>query len=59
MNGLSLGDPMLAYFYMGSFSYTSRAGFNFINALSLRDRMLAYFYRGSFSYTSRAGLTFI
>ena len=50
---------MLAYFYMGSFSYTSRAVFNFINALSLRDRMLAYFYRGSFSYTSRAGLTFI
>ena len=44
---------------LGSFSYTSRAGFNFMNGLSLRDPMLAYFYRGSFSYTSRAGLTFI
>ena len=44
---------------LGSFSYTSRAGFNFMNGLSLRDLMLPYFYRGSFSYTPRAGFTFI
>ena len=37
---------MLASFLSGSFSYTSRAGFNFMNGLSLRDPMLAYFYRG-------------
>ena len=43
----------------GSFSYTPRAGFNFMNGLSLRDPMLPYFCRGSFSYTSRASLTFI
>ena len=28
---------------LGSFSYTSRAGFNFMNGLSLRDSMLPYF----------------
>ena len=61
IGGVSLTHPVLAsllfrefllhipcwlHFYLESFSYTSRVGFNFINALSLRDPMLAYFFIG-------------
>ena len=38
--------PCWLYFYVGSFSYTSHAGFVFLNL-------------GSFSYTSHAGFIFI
>ena len=62
--GASLTD-----FYVGSFSYTSRAGFIFMRRVSLTHPVLASFlcgdfllhipcwlnfYAGSFSYTSRA-----
>ena len=60
-------------FYLGSFSYTSRAGFIFIRGVPLTHPVLAsflsgefllhipcclHFYSGSFSYTSRAGFFF-
>ena len=35
--------PCLLHFYLGSFSYTSRAGFNFISWLSLTHLMLVSF----------------
>ena len=62
--------PCWIHFYLGSFSYTSRAGFICIWGVSLthpvlvlilsRDLLLhipcwLHFYQGSFSYTSRAG----
>ena len=61
-------------FFLGSSSYSSRAGFIFIWGVSLTHPELGlvlstdlllhircwfYIYRGSFSYTSRAGLIFI
>ena len=87
--GVSLTHPMLTLFlygefllhiprwrqfYLGSFSYTSRAYFIFIWGVSLTHPVLAlilsadfllhilcwfHFYRGSFSYTSPAGFIFI
>ena len=66
--------PCLLHFYLGSFSYTSRAGFNFISWLSLTHLMLVsflpwefllyitswlHFYLGIFSYTSRSGFIFM
>ena len=66
--------PCLLHFYLGSFSYTSRAYFIFIWGVSLTHPVLAlilsadfllhiscwfHFYRGSFSYTSPAGFIFI
>ena len=52
--------PCWLHFYLGSFSYTSRAGFNYISALSLtHPRLASFFSSGSFSYTSRAGFIFI
>ena len=66
---------LVSFFYLGSFSYTSRAGFIFISGVSLTHPVLAsflsgefflhipccfvLFYVGSFSYTSRAGFTFM
>ena len=46
MGEFLLHIPCWLNVYLGSFSYTSRAGFNFMNGLSLGDPMLAYFYRG-------------
>ena len=70
-----LTHPVLNSFYLGSFSYTSHAGFlNFYFRVSLTHPMLAsllsgefllhipcwvHFYMGSFSYTSHAGVIFI
>ena len=52
--------PCWLHFYVGSFSYTSLAGFVFILGVSLTHPELVYlFYGGSFSDTSRAGFTFI
>ncbi len=66
--------PCWLDFYVGSFSYTSRAGFIFIWRVSLTHPVLAsflsgefllhipcwlHFYVGSFSYTSRANFVFI
>ena len=63
--------PCWLHFYLGSFSYTSPAGFIFIWGVSLTHPMLVsflsgefllhtpcwfHFHRGSFSYTSRAVL---
>ena len=65
---------MLASFYIGNLSYTSRTGFILIWGVSLTHPMLAlflcgefllyipcclHFYAGSFSYTSRAVFIFI
>ena len=65
---------LIFLFYLGSFSYTSRAGFIFIWGVSLTRPMLAsflcgefllhipcwlHFYLRSFSYTSRAGFIFV
>ena len=88
IKGVSLTHPVLApflsgvfllhipcwlQFYLGSFSYTSHAGFTIIWGVSLTHPMLAlilsgefllhipcwlHFYLGSFSYTSRAGFKF-
>ena len=43
---------MIALFFVGSFSYTSRAGFIFNWGVSLTHPMIALFFVGSFSYTS-------
>ena len=66
--------PCWLHFYVGSFSYTSRAGFIFMWGVSLTHPVLAsflcgefllhipcwlHFYVGSFSYTSRAGFIFM
>ena len=66
--------PRWRQFYLGSFSYTSRAYVIFIWGVSLTHPVLAlillayfllhiscwfHFYLGSFSYTSRAGFIFI
>ena len=74
IRGVSLTHPVLAlvssgefllhiprwcHFYLGCFSYTSRAGFNFISGLSLTYPCWLNFYLGSFSYTSRAGFMFM
>ena len=73
MLGVVLTHPMLC-FYVGSFSYTSRAAFIFIWGVSLTHPMLAsflsgefllhipcylHFYLGSFSYKSHANVIFI
>ena len=65
--------PCWFHFYVGSVSYTSRAGFVFIWGVSLTHPALAsflcsefhlhipcwlHFYLGSFSYTSHAGFFF-
>ena len=65
---------MLASFYVGSFSYTSLAGFIFMWGVSLTHPMLAsflsgqfplhipscvHFYLASLCYTSHAGFTFL
>ena len=65
---------MLASFYVGSFSYTSLAGFIFMWGVSLTHPMLAsflsgqfplhipscvHFYLASVCYTSHAGFTFL
>ena len=47
------------HFYLGSFSYTSRAGFILCGEFLLRIPCLLPFYLGSFSYTSHAGFIFI
>ena len=62
------------FFYVGSFSYTSRAGFIFMWGVSLTHPVLdllfcgefllhipcsLHFNLGSFSYTSHAGFTFL
>ena len=49
--------PCWLHIYLGSFSYTSRAGFNFIMEL-LHIPCCLYFYRRSFSYTSHADFVF-
>ena len=66
--------PAMHYLYLGSFSYTSRAGFICIWGVSLKHPMLAsflsgefllhipssfHFFLGNFSYTSHAGFIFI
>ena len=66
--------PCWLPFYLGSFSYTSRAGFSLIHWPSLTHPMLVLylpgefllhipcwlnFYLGSFSYTSHAGFIFM
>ena len=66
--------PCWFIFIIGSFSYTSRAGFLFIRRVSLTHPKLAsflsgkyllhipfwlHFYPGSFSYTSHAGFNLI
>ncbi len=65
--------PYWLHFYLGSFSDTSRTGFNVISGLSLTHPMpisflsrafllhipfWLHYYFGSFSYTSRTGFTF-
>ena len=69
-----LHNPCWLPFYLGSFSYTSHAGFIFMWRVSLTHPVLAlilsanfllhipcwlHFYLGSFSYTSRAGFIFM
>ena len=50
---VSLTHPVLASFFnLGSFSYTSRAGF-------FSSFFFLSFFQGIFSYTSRAGFIFI
>ena len=49
----------LTHFYLGSFSYTSRASLIFILEVSLTHPVLASFYLGSFSHTSHTGFVFI
>ena len=66
--------PCWLHFYLGGFSYTSRAGFTFIWGVSLTYPMLVaflcgefllhipwwlHFYTGNFSFTSRAGFIFM
>ena len=59
--GVSLTHPMLAFllllfvflFNLGSFSYTSHAGFIFMWEFLLHIPCRLHFYLGSFSYTSR------
>ena len=52
--------PCSLCFYVGSFSYTSHAGFTFIWGVSLTHPMLASFYNlGRFSYTSHAAFIFL
>ena len=59
LSGESLKHPMLLYFSLGSFSYTSKAGINLIWGVSLTYPLPASFYVGSFSYTSRSAFNFI
>ena len=49
--------PCWLHFYLGSFSYTPRAGFIFMRTVSYTSHADS-FYAGSFSYTSRAGFSF-
>ena len=49
--------PCWLQFYLRSFSYTSRAGFNFIWGVSFTHPELTL-YAGVFSYTSRASFLF-
>ncbi len=52
--------PWWLPFYMGSFSYTSRAGFfSYLVRFSNTSHAGFFSYLGRFSYTSRAGFTFI
>ena len=52
--------PCWLHFYLGSFCYTSHAGFIFLWGVSLTHPMRASIFNlGSFSYTSRAGFIFI
>ena len=54
------GGVLLHHFYLGSFPYTSRAGFNFMWGVSLTHPMLAFLFSvGSFSYKSHAGFIFL
>ena len=46
-------------FYLGIFSYTSRAGFIFIGEFLLHISCWLHYYLGSFSYRSHAGFTFL
>ena len=72
--GVSLTHPVLAlfvsgefllhipcwlYFSVGSFSYTSLAGFIFIWGFLLHIPCWFHFYLGSFSYTSHASFIFL
>ena len=53
--------PCWIYFSVGSFYYTSHAGFIFLWGVSLTHPMLAsflFFNLGSLPYTSRAGFIF-
>ena len=74
MWGVSLTHPVLAsilsgefllhipcwlQFYLGSFSYTSRAGFICMREFLLHILSWLHLYAGSFSYTSHAGFFFI
>ena len=64
MQGVSLTHAVLAFFffffYLGSFSYSSHAGFYFLSAeLLLHISCWLHFCLESFSYTSGDGLIFI
>ena len=50
-----LHTPCWLYFSLGSFSYTSHAGFIFYGEFLLHIPYWLLIYLGSFSYTSRAG----
>ena len=50
--------PCLVYFYWGSFSYTSRAGFIFIGGVSLTHSVLLSLLCGEF-HTSQAAFIFM
>ena len=51
--------PCWLHFYLGSFSYTSHAGFIFLWGFLLDIPCWLHFYLGSFSYTTRAGFNFM
>ena len=51
--------PCWLHFYLGSFSYTSRAGFILSGKFLLHIPCWIRFYLGSFSYTSHAGFSFL
>ena len=57
--------PFWLHFYLGSFSYTSHACFNFLWGISFtshvgfKKRYIYIYILGSFSYTSRAGFIFM
>ena len=59
IGGVSLTHPTFALFSVGSFSYTSHAGFIFLWGVSLTHHVLVSFFNlGSLSCVSRAGFFF-